>query len=188
MNNERLAWTLGWASLGIGLTELTFPERICRVLGLPKRSGLVRACGLREVASGLGLLLQPHRRQWAWTRVAGDALDFTLLAMSFWRPRANKTWLGAIIAGAAGLTLVDIYAIAKQSPPLLRSPNAEPSLGMELGDSSPVESWRGSGLAEDVGTGRRQDDESEPDEVRQRRMDEAARKLGLPDPDQHVTR
>lgn len=188
MNSERLSWALGWASLGIGLTELTFPERICRVLGVPKRSGLLRACGLRGVASGLGLLLQPHRRQWAWARVAGDVLDVTLLAMTFWRPRANKTGLGALIAGAAGLTLVDIYAVAKRSPPLLRSPSAEPSLGMDVGSSAPVESWRGSGLAEDVGTGGRQDDESEPAEVRQRRMDEAARKLGLPDLDQHVTR
>ncbi len=185
MKLERLSWALGWASVGIGLAELTFPERIGRVLGAPKRSGLMlmRSLGLREVASGLGLLLQPHRREWLWTRLVGDALDLTLLAVSFRQPRANRFWQGAITAGALGWTLVDLYAATKRSAPLLRSGAVTPSLGMDAG--GPAESWRGSGLAEDIGVNAHPSEESEPEEVRQRRMDEAARQLGLPKLDEH---
>jgi hypothetical protein len=187
MKLERLSWALGWASVGIGLAELTFPERLSRVLGAPRRSGrmLMRSLGLREVASGLGLLLQPHRREWLWTRLVGDALDLTLLAVSFRQPRANKFWQGAITAGALGWTLVDVYAAVKRNAPLLRSGAVTPSLGMDAGSSGPAESWRGSGLAEDVGVNDRRGEESEPEEVRQRRMDEAARQLGLPELDEH---
>jgi hypothetical protein len=187
MKRERLSWALGWASMGIGLTELTFPEHIGRVLGVPKRSGrmLMRSCGLREVASGLGLLLQPSRREWLWARVVGDALDLTLLAVSFRLPRANRFWQGAITAGSIGLALVDLYAAMKRSAPLLRSGAVTPSLGMEAGGNGPAESWRGSGLAEDVGVNDHRGEESEPEEVRQRRMDEAARQLGLPTLDEH---
>jgi hypothetical protein len=185
MKLERLSWALGWASVGIGLTELTFPERLCRVLGAPRRSWLMRSLGLREVASGLGLLLQPHRREWVWSRVVGDALDLVLLAVSFRLPRANRVWQGAITAGAIGVTLVDLYAATTRSAPLLRSGAVTPSLGMEPGSSGPAESWRGSGLAEDVGVDAQRGEESEPDEVKQRRMDEAARQLGLPKLDEH---
>jgi hypothetical protein len=187
MKNERLSWALGWVGLGIGVTELTFPERICRVLGAPRRSGLMRVLGLRELASGLGLLLQPHRREWVWARVAGDAIDLALLAVTFRLPRADKAWLGAITAAVAGVTLVDLYAAAKQNPPVLRSGAVEPSLGMEVGSSGPAESWRGSGLAEDIGARQRQSEEGPSDEVKQRMMKEAARELGLPERDEHGT-
>jgi hypothetical protein len=47
----------------------------------------------------------------------------------------------------------------------------------------PMESWRGSGLAEDVGVAPHEGP-PEPDEAeRQRRMEEARQQLGLPDPD-----
>jgi hypothetical protein len=184
MKHERLSWALGWVSLGIGVTELTFPERICRVLGARRSSGLVRGFGLREIASGLGLLLQPHRREWVWARVAGDALDLALLAVSFRLPRANKAWQAAITASVVGVTLVDLYAAVKKDAPPLLSGAVTPSLGMEE-FGVPAESWRGSGLAEDVGARPHASEDSAPDEVKQRMMREAARELGLPDRDEH---
>ncbi|HEX8824268.1 MAG TPA: hypothetical protein VF794_30385 [Archangium sp.] len=188
MKRERLSWALGWASMGCGLTELTFPEHIGRVLGAPRHSGLLRSLGLRDVANGLGLLLQPHRREWVWARIVGDALDLALLAVTFRLPRANKVWQGALTLGAIGVALVDLYAATKWSAPLLRSGAVTPSLGMDVGSSGPLESWRGSGLAEDVGVNEQRGEESEPEELRQRRMDEAARALGLPKLDEHGTR
>ncbi|QRK07914.1 hypothetical protein JQX13_49450 [Archangium violaceum] len=183
MKSERLPWALGWVSLGIGLTELTFPKGLCRLLGASRRhSGLVKVLGIREIASGLGLLTQRHRRPWVWARVAGDAIDLALLAVSFRLPRANRAWHGAITAAFVGVTLVDIYAAtAKRPPPLLRADAAMPSLGMEVESRGPSESWRGSGLAEDVGTSAQQGDEGEDEEVKQRKMREAERKLGLPE-------
>jgi hypothetical protein len=180
MKRERLPWALGWASLGIGLTELAFAEGICRVLGLSKyRADRVRALGLRELASGWGLLREPQRRDWVWARVAGDAMDLTLLAVTFGKPRANRLWQGVITAAVAGVTLVDLYAALRRSAPLARS--VTPSLGMDVGRGVPAESWRGSGLAEDVGVNGSRGEEGEPEEVRQRMMDEAAKRLGLPE-------
>lgn len=51
----------------------------------------------------------------------------------------------------------------------------------DLGPGAPAESWRGSGLAEDVGVERQPGEEPESEEVRQQRMREAARELGLPE-------
>jgi len=90
---------LGWVNMGMAVTELTFPEGVCRVMGAPKQySWLVRSLGLRELAIGLGLLLQPQRRAWVWARVVGDAMDMALLAASFRLPRANRAWQGTLTA------------------------------------------------------------------------------------------
>lgn len=185
MKSERLPWALGWMSVGVGLTELTFPERLCRVLGVPRRTGLMRVLGLRKVATGLGLLLQP-RRPWVWARVAGDVLDLALLATTFGRLRANRAWQTALTASVVGSTLVDILVAAgKPSASSLQPEHhagtvTEP-LGMGVGSSGPAESWRGSGLAEDVGTDRRPGEEGEPDAVKARMVREAERALGLPE-------
>jgi hypothetical protein len=70
----------------------------------------------------------------------------------------------------AGVTLVDLYAALRRevSPPPSRA-------------WVPTESWRGSGLAEDVGVGVATAESAESEEARQRMMEEAARKLGLPE-------
>ncbi|KFE66524.1 hypothetical protein DB31_0997 [Hyalangium minutum] len=48
----------------------------------------------------------------------------------------------------------------------------------------PAESWRGSGLAEDVGMDLPRGEEGRPEEIKQRMMEEAARELGLPEPNE----
>jgi hypothetical protein len=55
-------------------------------------------------------------------------------------------------------------------------------IGMDLG--GPAESWRGSGLAEDVGNEHPRGDEGPPEEVKQRIFREAERELGLPELDE----
>lgn len=185
MKSERLPCALGWLSMGVGLTQLTFPERLCRVLGVPRRTGLMRGLGLREVATGLGLLLQP-RRQWVWARVAGDVVDLALLATTFGRLRANRTWQGVLTAAVAGAAVVDLLvAFGKPGDSSLEAGHhagkVTPPLGMEVGSSGPAESWRGSGLAEDVGLNVRPGEEGEPEAVKERMMREAARELGLPE-------
>lgn len=183
MKSDRLLWTHGWVSLGIGLTGLAFPKGLCRVLGISRRhTGVVRVFGLRKIARGLGLLLQPHRREWAWARVTGDAIDFTLLGKTFGLPHANKGWLGAITAAVAGVTLVDLSTVAGTwRSPWLHAGKVTPSLGMDAASGGPAESWRGSGLAEDVGASPHRGEEGLPEEEKQRMMKEAARELGLPE-------
>ena len=183
---DRLPWALGWASLGIGLTEVLFTEGLRRRLGVPGRhADLIRGLGVREISNGWGLLFQPHRSEWTWARVVGDALDLALLATTFRAWRAEGPWRAAITAAVAGVTLVDLYAATRQGAPRAFTKRTAPSLdghlNGDMGVGSPMESWRGSGLAEDVGTNGMSADESESEEYRQRMMEEAARKLGLPE-------
>lgn len=64
MRDQRLARGLGLLSLKLGFIELAFAEGLCRRLGVRGRAGLVRMLGARELVTGMGLLLQPERREW----------------------------------------------------------------------------------------------------------------------------
>ena len=51
------ARTLGWFSIGLGLTEVMAPRALARLIGVSdENSMLLRLFGLREVASGVGFL------------------------------------------------------------------------------------------------------------------------------------
>src|SRR5690606_32667302 len=71
---------LGWFSIGLGLAECLMPRAVARAVGLDGRENLVRAYGLREIATGVGLLASRDPEPWLWGRVAGDALDLATLA------------------------------------------------------------------------------------------------------------
>ena len=49
--------------------------RMARVTGAPNLPTLTRACGLREIGTGIGILTSKDPSPWLWGRVAGDALD-----------------------------------------------------------------------------------------------------------------
>jgi uncharacterized membrane protein len=75
----------------------------------------LRALGVREIASGVGLLAQPQRPMWLWTRLAGDAMDLTLLGMAFGTHRSHRGRL-ATATGAVGLvTALDLICIRRTS-------------------------------------------------------------------------
>jgi hypothetical protein len=178
MDSHRLRQGLGWLSVGLGLIELTFAEGICRVLSVRRRAGLVRALGVRELITGLGLLSQQKGRPWLWGRVAGDAIDLSLLGATLNRPGSATGWRIAAIASVLGITLVDIYAAIE---PPRRRVTGFGSLDLQGG---PAESWRGSGLAEDIGAPQSGAEPEVDEEARQRRMRDAQHQLGLPDPEE----
>src|SRR5262249_34459407 len=76
---HRLAKGLGWFSIGLGLAELLTPEGLGKVIGVRDHETLLRVIGTREIASGIGILTQQHPTGGLWSRVAGDAMDLTLL-------------------------------------------------------------------------------------------------------------
>jgi hypothetical protein len=124
------------------------------------------------------------RLPWAlgWIRLGIGMTELALLAVTFRRPQAKRIWHGALMAAAAGATLVDVYAIVTAHHAAPRRPRAVmPSWDLDPGGNVPAESWRGSGLAEDVGARRRGGEEGDSDEVKQRMMEDAARELGLPE-------
>jgi hypothetical protein len=178
MTAHRLPRGLGWLSIGLGLTELTFAGGICKLLKIRGQTGTVRVLGARELLTGIGLLSQPERREWLWARVAGDAIDLSLLGTTLNGSRSSASaWRFASTVAVLGITLIDIYAA---SMPRRRRLSLLEGLDSKEG---PVESWRGSGLAEDVGA-QRDNVSTEMDEAkRHQMMREAQLRLGLPDPE-----
>ena len=93
---DALARGLGWFSLGLGLAELIAPRLLGRALGMERQSGLLQAYGVREIATGLGILMSRDPTPWICGRIAGDALDLATLAAGLSRDGPMSASLSAL--------------------------------------------------------------------------------------------
>lgn len=109
MNEERVAHALGWFSIGLGLTEVAAGRALGRALGMEGQTGLLRGFGLREIATGLGILSRPRPTAWVWGRVAGDAMDLAALGSACTPDNPRRDNVVAAIAAVAGVTAVDVW-------------------------------------------------------------------------------
>lgn len=110
-SHERLAQTLGWFSIGLGLVQLLAPRAVARVAGLHHDHHLLLgASGIREIATGLGILSQRRPAGWMWSRVGGDAVDLALLATALSDSQGNRKRTAAAILTVAGIAAVDCFA------------------------------------------------------------------------------
>ena len=96
---DKVAVGLGWFSIALGLAALLAPAAVERRTGLKRGRSITRLTGLREVATGVGLLTADDRSPWLAARVAGDAMDVALL-------------LGRRRSGAFGETAMALAAVA----------------------------------------------------------------------------
>ncbi len=134
-NADLLAQGLGWFSIGLGIAELLAPRRIAPRIGLSGQEQLIRLYGMREIATGVGLLAVRDRRRapWLWGRVAGDVVDIFTLAGAAqralpWRRDAR----GLAMAAVLGVTALDVLAAGVLS----RRP------GQRGGGQGPVRDYR----------------------------------------------
>jgi hypothetical protein len=107
--SDNLARALGWFSIGLGLAELIGARRMARALGMEEREGLLRAYGVREIASGV-TCLSADGTAGVYSRVAGDALDLATLFHAHSDSNPKRKNVGLAIAAVAGVTLLDIAA------------------------------------------------------------------------------
>lgn len=107
---DRLARGLGWLSIGLGLAQVIAPRTVARWTGIPIPPVLVMACGVRELACGIGILSQRKPIAWVNARIAGDALDLAGLAAGFAIPGVDRKRLAVATAAVAGVTALDIYS------------------------------------------------------------------------------
>lgn len=121
------ARNLGYVSLGLGLGALVMPSRLARIAGLEEYRGLLPAIGLRELTSGVGLLIARKKEPWLWSRVVGDGMDLAVLLSSVFSPR-NPRRLNAVIATGVvtAITAADVLASvrSKSSNHFAASPSA----------------------------------------------------------------
>jgi uncharacterized membrane protein len=112
-DGSRLSRGLGLFSLGLGLTELAAPNAVAQAIGIDPRgrtSTVLRAFGMREIISGLGVLIQPKRALPLWARVAGDAIDLAFIAWAAKSRRTSTQRLVAAFAAVAGVAALDVIA------------------------------------------------------------------------------
>jgi hypothetical protein len=133
--SQALACGLGFFSIGLGIAELVAPRAIASLAGARVSPAMIRLYGMREIATGVGLLMAWKRGPWLWGRVAGDALDIA----SVERPAA--------MAALAGVTALDIAAATAVTREESRPPRRLFDYSDRSGFPRPVEQMRGAARA-----------------------------------------
>jgi hypothetical protein len=103
---DMLARGLGWFSIGLRLTEVLAPRMLTRTLGMEGKEMLLRAYGVREIATGIGIFSTNDPTPWVWGRVGGDVLGLATLATRREGDDDNlrRRNLGLALAAVAGVT------------------------------------------------------------------------------------
>ena len=118
---RELANLLGWFSIGLGALELFAGHSVARWLGVPKSESVVRAYGVRELATGAAILTSQDPTPWIWGRVVGDALDLATLGAALDRSEAKRN-VALAFGAVGGVTVLDVVCAQwlQQRPPPAR--------------------------------------------------------------------
>ncbi|MEU6206938.1 SRPBCC family protein [Micromonospora musae] len=114
VRDPHLPRALGWLSLALGASAVAAPGPLARLTGVddsPAAGTVIPALGARELGHGLGLVAGRRPSGWAWTRVAGDAMDLSLLGWAMTdRSGERRRRLALTTAVVAGITALDVLA------------------------------------------------------------------------------
>jgi hypothetical protein len=77
--------------------------------------GLVQLYGLREIGTGIGILMSKDPTPWVWGRVLGDALDIGTLAAHCNDDNDEEGNVAMAFANVAVVTALDIYCALRLS-------------------------------------------------------------------------
>ena len=106
---------MGWFSFGLGAVEVLAPTRVTSMLGVSERyAPLVVSFGLREIASGIGVLKDRTPATGMWSRVAGDALDLAMLGVAL-RASQRRQYVYAAMSFVAAALVADALVARKLS-------------------------------------------------------------------------
>jgi uncharacterized membrane protein len=113
--SDGLARSLGWFSIGLGLAQLIAPRALSRLIGVPSRPLIFALLGLREIASGIGILRKRQTADWLWARVAGDVMDLSLLGAALASDESKTLKVEATAAAVLGITALDVFSARKNA-------------------------------------------------------------------------
>jgi hypothetical protein len=113
-SSDKLARGLGWFSIGLGVAEIVAPERFTRALGMSGKESLVRAYGVREIASGI-LSLSVDKQAGLWSRVAGDGVDIATLMSGLREDNPKRDNVAIAMTMVLGVTLLDVVGAQSTS-------------------------------------------------------------------------
>jgi uncharacterized membrane protein len=98
-------------SLGLGVAQLAAPDLVRRISGVHDSAtsrAVVPLVGVRELVHAAGLLTSRRKGAWAWTRVAGDAMDLASLGMAIAHRGGRRRRLVGVTGVIVGITVVDL--------------------------------------------------------------------------------
>jgi uncharacterized membrane protein len=117
-NGEQLSRAIGWFSIGLGVAQLLAPHSIANLIGIPDNrdnQAILRAVGLREIASGVGILSQRRPAGWVKARVGGDVMDLGLLGAALNSDDADQGRVVMALTAVAGITALDVICAQQLS-------------------------------------------------------------------------
>jgi hypothetical protein len=109
----KVARFLGYASVAIGLVELVWADSLALSLGLSRFEWLVRAYGVREVLTGVLILVSEDPTPWIWLRVIGDALDGATLGWGYMRDPYKVTSIAITFVTVTPIIIADVWCALK---------------------------------------------------------------------------
>jgi hypothetical protein len=111
--NDLLAKNLGYFSIALGVAELLAPRAVCRAAGITGLESLIKACGAREIATGVAILTSHDPEPWIWGRVAGDMADLATVATGLGDDNNRRENSMLALAALAAVTLVDVVCASR---------------------------------------------------------------------------
>ena len=116
VSTAKFAKGLGYFSIALGLAEVFAPGRLGELIGVDdKHRSFLPVLGLREIASGVGILGQTKPTESVWSRVGGDAIDLAFLGSAFASDETNKKRLTGAAIAVLGVTALDILCAQQLS-------------------------------------------------------------------------
>jgi uncharacterized membrane protein len=71
---------------------------------------VLRLFGLREIATGLGILSERRPARWLRARVGGDVMDLAFLSSALASPDTNRQRVATAAAAVVGVTALDLFS------------------------------------------------------------------------------
>ena len=109
----KVARFLGYASVAIGLIELVWADSLAMSLGLSRFEWLVRAYGVREVLTGVLILVSKDPTPWIWLRVIGDAIDGATLGWGYMRNPYKMMEIAMTFMTVTPVIIADVWCALK---------------------------------------------------------------------------
>jgi uncharacterized membrane protein len=101
---------IGWFALGRGVAQLVAPRAAAEVAGIRPDDVAVRAMGVREIVTGLGVLTSARPKDWMWARVISDWMDLAYLGNEFVADGTQRAHLAGTGALLTGLTAMEMFS------------------------------------------------------------------------------
>jgi hypothetical protein len=108
MQEQQRAHGLGWFSIVLGLGQLLVPNEISRLIGVSQNESLMRALGVRELVTGVGILAQRKPTAGVWARVSGDLMDIGLLLAALSGRKIERHRVAATTGTIVAITFLDL--------------------------------------------------------------------------------